>query len=195
MANLFTTFFNLIKPQPQGDTNQWGIHSNSDWDTVDQQLNLAQYGLTPGVSAPAASGSNILLTNPMSTLTQFSFTGAGLKLELPAMNVPTVASGSPRAGATMSFQNTGAYAAGLYAQDASTLIATIGAGQIVTLQLTSNATANGSFNVTNYQTGIPWAVATGTGDAIVAAYMPPNTILTDGLILGVRAPGDRKSVV
>ena len=189
MANQFTTFFNLIKPQPQGDTNQWGIHSNSDWDTVDQQLNLAQYGLFPGVSTPAASGSNILLTNPMSTLTQFSFTGAGLKLELPAMNVPTVASGSPRAGATMSFQNTGSYAAGLYAQDASTQIATIGAGQVVTIQLTSNATANGSFNVTYQQNGIPWAVGAGTGDAITATYTPPNSALSDGLILGVRVNG------
>ncbi len=38
----------------------------------------------------------------------------------------------------------------------------------------------------------PWAIATGTGDAIVAAYSPPNTALgasQDGLLLAFRAPG------
>lgn len=32
-----------------------------------------------------------------------------------------------------------------------------------------------------------WAIATGTSDALVAAFPVPNTALTDGLILGVRA--------
>jgi hypothetical protein len=34
---------------------------------------------------------------------------------------------------------------------------------------------------------IPWAVAQGTSDAITAAYTPPNTALTDGLVLAFRA--------
>lgn len=32
-----------------------------------------------------------------------------------------------------------------------------------------------------------WAVATGTSDAIIAAFTPANTALIDGLLLGVRA--------
>ena len=34
---------------------------------------------------------------------------------------------------------------------------------------------------------VPWAVATGTSDAILAAYTPANTSLTDGLLLSFRA--------
>lgn len=34
---------------------------------------------------------------------------------------------------------------------------------------------------------VNWAIATGTSDAIVAAYTPANLALVDGLILGVRA--------
>lgn len=32
----------------------------------------------------------------------------------------------------------------------------------------------------------PWAIASGTANAITATYSPPNTSLTDGLLLGVR---------
>ena len=38
-----------------------------------------------------------------------------------------------------------------------------------------------------------WAVATGTVDAILAAYTPVNTALIDGLLLGVRASGANTS--
>lgn len=34
-----------------------------------------------------------------------------------------------------------------------------------------------------------WAVAAGTADAITAAYAPPNTVLSDGMLLGFRASG------
>lgn len=37
--------------------------------------------------------------------------------------------------------------------------------------------------------GIPWTIATGTGDAMVAAYFPAIPSLKDGTIIGVRAPG------
>lgn len=36
---------------------------------------------------------------------------------------------------------------------------------------------------------IPWAVGSGTGNAITAAYTPANPALYDGLVLAVRAPG------
>lgn len=37
--------------------------------------------------------------------------------------------------------------------------------------------------------GIQWAIAAGTGDAMTASYSPANTVLTDGLLIAVRAAG------
>jgi len=37
--------------------------------------------------------------------------------------------------------------------------------------------------------GASWAVAAGTADAITATYSPPNSALSDGLLLGIRASG------
>lgn len=38
-------------------------------------------------------------------------------------------------------------------------------------------------------TSVPWCIATGSGDAIVAAFAPAIVALTDGLLLNFRSPG------
>lgn len=69
MANAFTSLYRLIKPEVNADADQWGGHTNTDWDSVDKILGAITttgsanaYVLTSGQSLTAyASGQSFLI--------------------------------------------------------------------------------------------------------------------------------------
>jgi len=68
--------------------------------------------------------------------------------------------------------------------------------QVAQISVPNGTAVIGNANITDLRTvwqtgvpGVPWAVGGGYGDAITAAYLPANSVLTDGLLLAVRAPG------
>lgn len=72
---------------------------------------------------------------------------------------------------------------------------TAGKLPVAQVLLTSASTAIANSMITDERAvwgaavaGIPWSIATASGDAYSAAYLPANAALYDGLLLGFRAP-------
>lgn len=146
MADTNTTHYNLVQPENFGSQNTWGPKLNNDFSTLDSYLWAASQGTTIGVNAPASSGSDITLTNPINNSQQISFSATGKNLILSAMNVTA----SPVEGGTFTVTNVGSNAFGIKANDGTTVVvASILPGYSVAITLTDSGTANGSFSVTS----------------------------------------------
>ena len=139
-----TTHYNVTVPTVGGSLNTWGTTINNALGAFDTYIWNAAGGTTVGVNAPASSSSNITLTNPINNTQNISFSAPGKKLILAAMN----ATASVVPGGVFYITNVGSNAFDIDANDGTTAIVTaLAAGQTVALQLTSGATANGSFNI------------------------------------------------
>jgi hypothetical protein len=112
--------------------------------TIDNIYN----GVTVNYGASViSSGSNVALTNPMFTLYDVTMTASGKTLTLPAANLTN----SIPLGVPIWFHNAGSYSFVIYAQDGSTLLATVPAGATYGLILNSASTANGTWDVAPVQ--------------------------------------------
>jgi len=61
MANTYTPYYNLLKPEVGSDTNAWGVHINGDLDTIDSTMNAnavaaAAAQTTASAAVPKAGG-------------------------------------------------------------------------------------------------------------------------------------------
>lgn len=170
-----TTHYSWSLPVVGASQNTWGSTLNTAFNAIDTNLWTVAGGLNIAVNAPAASASNITLTNPITSTQNISFSGAGLKLILPAMN----ASSSMVPGGVLRVTNVGSNTFGVYAQDASTaVVATLTAGQSVEITLTSGATANGTFLVSG-----PFLTVVGSlslGGSVTTASPSISTDATTG---------------
>ena len=134
-----TTHFGLNLPAI-GNTSNWGLQTNSNWNAVDTALWDGTGGLTIGVNT-ISSVSSVSLTNPIDSIQQVTFTASGQHLELPAAN----ATASMIVGGILTVTNTGTNAFSIVAQDGSTVIlASLAGSQTAYLTLTSGSTANGN---------------------------------------------------
>lgn len=139
-----TTHYAYVLPTVGASQNVWGTLLNNIFTTIDNNIWSASSGTTIGVNAPSASGSNIVLTNPINNIQNIQFSTTGKSLVLSAMN----ATSSPVVGGTFYVNNVGSNAFSILATDASTvLVASLLPGQTVQLTLTSSGTANGTFSV------------------------------------------------
>lgn len=139
-----TTHYGYVTPTVGGSQNVWGTLLNTIFGQIDSNIWTASSGTVIALNAPAASGSNITLTNPVSSVQNIQFSAGSLKLILPAMNTTT----SMVPGGVMYVNNTGSNAFAIVAQDGSTsVVSSLGAGQSITIQLLTNGTANGTFQV------------------------------------------------
>ena len=139
-----TTTPHYALTEPSINSISWGIAMNSNISTIDTNLWEASSGTVIGVNAPSASGSNIILTNPIDKIQDLAFTTTGLSVQLPAMNAVS----SPVVGGSFSIKNVGTPTFGVLAADGSTVIVpTIMAGQQVSLTPLSDSTTNGTFSV------------------------------------------------
>ena len=91
MANTYTLYYNLTKPEVGADTNLWGTHLNADLDTVDAQLNkcidktlatsqtmsgalvLPSNGLNVGSGQLNVTGGNVAMSGQLSVTGSASF--------------------------------------------------------------------------------------------------------------------------
>ena len=98
MANTYTTYYNILKPEVGGDTNAWGTHVNADFDIVDSAMHaisvvanaavplaggtmtgalvLPSNGLTVGTNQLVVSSGNISASGSASFGGTLSVTGA-----------------------------------------------------------------------------------------------------------------------
>lgn len=144
MSDTNTTHYNLVQPENFGSVNTWGPKINNDLSTVDSYIWAASQGTTIGVNAPASSGSDITLTNPINNVQQISFSATSKNLILSAMN----ATASPVKGGSILVINSGANAFTVKANDGTTtIVASILPGYGALLTLIDGSTANGTFNV------------------------------------------------
>jgi hypothetical protein len=94
-----------------------------------------------GVNSVILASSNITLTNPMASVQQISFDGAGHSLILPIMN----ASDSYLLGDTFIVKNAGSFAFAIAKNGSSNVIDALNPGQVAILEVTDVSTAAGSF--------------------------------------------------
>ena len=107
----------------------------------------------------ASSAVDITLTNPIANLQNITMTTTDKKVFLPVMN----AANSLRKGRELNFRNTGSNTFTVYAQDTTTLLATVAAGQSARLQLVDPSTANGTFNYRLFATITGYEIGTTAG--------------------------------
>jgi len=139
-----TTHYNVPLPVQGGSPNTWGTIVNSAFVSFDTNTWNASFGTAVGVNAPSASGSNITLTAPINNVQNIAFTGTGKALILPAMN----ASSSVVPGGIFYVNNVGSFAFEIFANDGTTAVVTsLLPGASVSIQLLTNGTANGTFQV------------------------------------------------
>lgn len=138
-----TTHYAYILPVQGASQNVWGTLLNTIFNSVDSNIWSAANGTTIGVNSQS-SASNITLTNPINNLQSITLTTTSKKLILPAMNATT----SVVLGGAFYVTNAGSNAFQIVANDTSTNVVTsLAAGQTVVIQLLTNGTANGTFNV------------------------------------------------
>lgn len=149
IANTTTPHYALNKPTNGGDSNIWGPLLNSNFASLDSLVWSASGGMTVAVNAPS-SATTITLTNPIDNAQNVTLTAPSQALVLPPMN----ATSSPVAGGIIYINNIGSNTFKIFANDGSTVILnSLIAGQSVELQVSSNATSNGTFNIYGpYQT-------------------------------------------
>lgn len=141
MAN--TTHYSFQLPANFGSQNVWGTILNADLNAIDTAIWNASAGTAIGVNS-AASGANIVLTNPLTSLQSMSLTATGKNVTLPAMN----ASNSLVVGGTVRVTNAGSNPFAIVAQDGATNVLTaLNPGQTANITLLTNGTANGTFLV------------------------------------------------
>ena len=157
-----TTHYAFIQPVNGGSLNTWGLNLNTDLSSIDTYIWAASQGTTIGVNAPAASATNITLTNPLNNVQQIAFSAGGQSLILPPMNVVS----SMVVGGTLTVTNVGSNTFSILAQDASTVVlASLTAGSTAYLTVTNVVTANGTFSVVSPLTtvGVVPVASGGTG--------------------------------
>lgn len=146
-----------------------GSVNEGSFDLLTAMIQENAYNNTKAISAPVGdSAANLIL--PIASIR------AGYVLAFDSSGDVIV---STQTLATLQSTGTSAAAAAASATAAAASAAT------ATTQATAAAA---SASVAAASVG-PWAVATGTGDAIVATYSPAITSLTDGLLLTARVPG------
>lgn len=154
LADVNTPHYSLVEPTNGGSTSTWGPKLNSNFASLDGLIWSASQGTTIGVNAPASSATSITLTNPVNNIQNISFSATAQKLILAPMNVTS----SVVVGGTLTINNVGSDAFGVYAQDGTTVIvSSLAAGQTVYVTLTSGATANGTFTTSG-----PYLTAVGS---------------------------------
>ena len=145
MADSTTTHYAFVQPQVGASLNTWGTKLNNDLASIDSLLWSISAGINQGVNTQSNAGT-ITLTNPLVTVQLITFTAGSQKLVFPAMNAAT----SAQVGANIFVINNGSNAFQIVAQDGSTNILTsLAAGSLAIITVNSNATANGTFNVTS----------------------------------------------
>lgn len=141
-AQSTSTHYSLTSPAI-GNTTNWGLTTNANWVTIDNYLWNASGGMVVGVNAPS-SGTTITLSNPINNVQNVTLTAGSQALVLPPMN----ATSSPVAGGVIYINNVGSHAFEIFANDGSTIVLnSLGTGQSVAVQVTSNNTMNGTFGV------------------------------------------------
>lgn len=148
-----TTHYSYILPTVGASQNVWGTMLNTIFNSIDSNIWSASQGMTTGVNSQS-SAANITLTNPLNNFQSIALTTTSKKLILPAMN----ATQSMVVGGRLIIYNAGANDFSITAQDGTTVIvSSLTAGQFIRLNLTSGATANGTFTIEG-----PYLTAVGT---------------------------------
>lgn len=168
-AHATTTHYSFSQPTI-GNTTNWGLLLNSNFSSIDSTLWSASGGMTVGVNV-ASSGSNITLTNTMNNVQKITTTLGSLKLILPAMN----ATASMVPGGFLTVINAGSNAFQIVANDGSTNVLTsLAAGQAVYIQLLTNSTANGTFQVVSVPSGTPLLASNNLSDVVSVSTSRTN---------------------
>lgn len=176
MAYAATTHYSYSTPTVGGSQNTWGSTLNTIFGQIDGNIWSASGGTTIGLNA-VTTGSNIALTNPISSVQNLAFTTTGKKVALPLMN----ATASPVAGGVIYFNNTGSNAFDIVASDNSTAVVTaLAAGKSVSVQALTNSTSNGTFTTYGpYLSSVSGNISLGT--AVSSANPAISTDATTGL--------------
>ncbi len=170
-----TTHYGFVTPTVGASQNVWGTLLNTIFNTIDTDLWTVAGGRTIAVNSQT-SGSNITLTNPLSSTQNITMSNSSLKLILPAMN----ATASMVPGGILTVNNAGSNAFQIVAQDGSTNVVTsLAAGNTVYLTLLSNATANGTFSFTSSATN-----SAGTTLGVSAGGTGVTTLAAHGVVIG-----------
>lgn len=105
MANTFTTHYSLIKPEVGSDTNAWGTHSNTNYDSIDGQLyKCIDYTLT---TTQTMSGALTLPSNGLNVGSgQLNVTGGNVSMSGNVSAVNATFSGTLSVTGAVTFGST-----------------------------------------------------------------------------------------
>lgn len=148
-----TTHYNYNTPTVGGSQNTWGTSLNTIFNSIDTNIWSASGGTTIGLNATTTAG-NFTLANPINNVQSITMSTTGKHVALPIMNAAT----SPVPGGVITFINSGTNAFAVTANDGTTsVIGSLTAGQVATVQALTNSTTNGT-----WQADGPYITSIGT---------------------------------
>lgn len=174
MANTYTPYYNLLKPEVGSDTNAWGVHINGDLDTIDSTMNanavaaaaaqatasaavpkaggtmtgalvIPANGLTVGTTQLVVSGGNVSMSGQLAVTGNLSTSGT-----ITSSGAVTFGGNITNTG-TLSTSGNGSFGGTLSVTGAVTLSSSLSSASLTTGNITSSGsiTLPGSLQISN----------------------------------------------